>query len=265
MKNIFIILLLMMVIVSCNNSIINSQVPAEQPLIDGILQEWEGILINPEGESLGFGVMNDNTNLYLSMTTYDRQVVMKVLRGFTIWIDPTSKKNKSFGIKYPLEHDIIGMTGRGFRKNNQDENFDFLIQQNLSQQNNIVIIKEDLHQYTETDNGEDGIKIKMIYDKGDLTYEMKIPLNEFNLESLDKISICLESTKMQRPENMPNRGSGGKPGGDMGGSMGGGRSGGGMGGGMRGGRRGGRMPGGMQGMMDPIELWIKIKLIEANE
>lgn len=266
-RRIFILLPVFMVIVSCNNSTINSQIPAENPLIDGILNEWEGVLIKPQGESFGFGVMNDESNLYLSMSAYDKQVIMKVLRGFTIWIDRDGKKNKSFGIKYPLKQDMAEMQGlNGMRGNadNQERNIELMIQQSIAKQSHIVIIDENQQRYADIDNGVNGIQINMLYDDGDLVYELKIPLAEFNIASADNISIGLESAEMKRPE-MPNRGSGGKPGGGMGGSMGGGRSGGGMGGGMRGGGRGGRMPGGMQGMMDPIKLWIKIKLNEAKE
>jgi len=172
--------------------------------------------------------MNDDSTLYIALTTYDKQAIMQVLRGLTIWIDITGKKNKSFGIKYPLETEVFELRDINSRNTGQNEDFEYLIHQRLLQQNDLIVIDDGIQQYQRNDSSDDNIKAMMKYNEGDLVYELKIPLAEFYLASADIISIGIESVEMKIPE-MPNRGSRGKSSGDMDGGMDGGRSGAGMG------------------------------------
>ena len=271
MKNYVSILLLIFLITGCNNGQLNSIKPNETPIIDGELTEWQGAMITPQNESFGFGVMNDDSNLYLSMSTYDQQAIMKVMNGLTIWIDDYGKKNQSFGIRYPIKQDMIdmqGMMGMGGMRSmaeNREEQQEMMIQQRLSQQDGIIIVKNEIEQIADLDNGSDGIQGKMLYDNGDLIYELKIPLSEFSLDESNNISIGIETAKMEKPEMGGMRGGGGS---EM--PRGGRQSGGMSGGGNRGDRSGGGKSGGgrsseAKSVTDKIESWIKIRLFEENK
>lgn len=265
MKKTLLIIFVLGMFTSCNNSYINSQLPENLPVIDGKLEEWTGKIIIPENQTFGFGVLNDDSNLYISMKTYDKAVIMKVLNGLTVWIDEKGKKNQTFGIKYPLKIDKTGtqeMMDDGGKKRGSSEESEgqqeIMIQNRLSQQDGIIIVKNDIEQISDTDNGEDGIQVKMVYENDELFYEMKIPRAEFSLNETDKISIGIETDEMEKSDKSGVRGQGG-------GKSGGGKSGGGMGGKTKGakGGMGSSQPGGNRGgqtKMEPIEVWTKIIL-----
>ena len=263
MEKITSIILVLLTVVSCNKVTLTSHKPENTPKIDGDIAEWESVIIIPERQSFGFGVMNDESNLYLAMTTYDKQVIMKILRGFTVWIDEKGKNNKDFGIKYPLQQDVQTMMGMengmsGGRMGRLDNSqMELLITSMLSQQNNIIIIDEGSERFAETDSGDTGIQAKLLYNEGNFTYELKIPFNYLGLATNDRCSIGLESTKMVMSE----MGGRGKGSGMSRGGMRSGRPSGGMGGGMR----AGGMSGGMSAvkeMINPISAWITIQLTE---
>lgn len=263
MKNALLIVPLLLVFVSCNNSSLLSQKPEHTPVIDGNMEEWEGIIIIPEKQSFGFGVMNDDTNLYLSMITYDKQIITKILRGLTVWIDPNGKKNKDYGIKYPLQQDMQGMMGiedsnggaRDTKSKLDNNKMEFFITSILSQQNHIIIIENGLEKYSTNNNGESGIQAKLAYHDGDFTYELKVPFHLLGITTNDKISVGIESAVPERSAIGNRTGGGEMP------SVGG-RSGGGMRGGRSGGGKGGSMPSSISDMMNPISTWISIQLTE---
>ncbi|MBU0529736.1 hypothetical protein KKF86_08290 [bacterium] len=250
-KGITLIILLLFSLISCKDNTINSQATINKPQIDGVLDEWDGRLFSLKGEKLGFGVMNDDSTLYIAMTTYDKQTIMQVLRGLTIWIDPNSKKDKSFGIKYPIESDMAGFMDITNRNSNQNEDFEFFISQKLLQQNSIQFIKDDILQYGDIDNGENGVQAKIFYNNGEMNYELKVPFSSYISGASEKISIGFESTQMQRPNGSSSNNLGKSQGGLGGGMSGGGKS---------VGQRPGGMQGKMQGTPQSVNIWLNIKL-----
>ncbi len=255
-KGTILIIIVLFSLISCKDNAINSQATVNKPIIDGVLDEWEGKLFTQKGEKLGFGVMNDDSTLYIAITTYDRQTIMQILRGLTIWIDPNSKKNKSFGIKYPIEADMAGLMDISNRNSDQNEDFEYFITQRLLQQSSMHYIKDDIVQYRDIGNDK-GVQVKMFYNNGEINYELKIPFNEYNSKMTEKISIGFESVPMQRSNGSSDHSSGKSRGGGRGGGM----SGGGMSGGGKGGGQGsGGMQSKMKGMPNPVNLWLDINL-----
>ncbi len=250
-----IIVFVLFSLMSCKDNSINSQATIITPIIDGVLDEWEGKLFTQKGEKLGFGVMNDDSTLYIALTTYDRQSIMQILRGLTIWIDPNSKKNKSFGIQYPIETDMASLMDISNRNVDENENFEYFITQRLLQQSSIQYINNGIVQYRDIDNGE-GMQVKIFYSNGEINYELKIPFTDYSTEILEKISIGFESAPLQRPSRSSDHSSGQSRGGRGGGMSGSGMSGAGKGGG----QRTGGMQGKMNGMPESINLWLDIKL-----
>jgi len=254
-KRTLLIIFVLFSLMSCKDISIISQSTLNKPIIDGILDEWEGKLFTQKGEKLGFGVMNDDSTLYIAITTYDRQTIMQILRGLTIWIDPNSKKNKLFGIKYPIETDMVGLKDISNRNTHQNENFEYFITQRLLQQNSLQYIKDDIVQYLDSDNGE-GVQVKMFYSNGEINYELKVPFSEYNSEMTEKISIGFESVPLQRPSGSSDHNSGKSRGGARSGSM--------SGGGKGVGQRSGGMQGKMKGMPEPVNIWLDIILNNGN-
>ncbi|MDD5675975.1 MAG: hypothetical protein PHC61_17525 [Chitinivibrionales bacterium] len=71
--------------------------------VDGSAVEWNGLIQYPHENQFGIGVVNDDTVLYLCMTSSDRALTEQVLRfGFTIWFQNSSGKAQRIGIHYPV-------------------------------------------------------------------------------------------------------------------------------------------------------------------
>lgn len=258
MRNYLFILPLLFGLIGCNNGTLNSQKPTSEVEIDGMLYKWENALINPTNEPFGIGVMNDDSNIYIALSTFDQETKMKVLKGLTVWINSEGKKKETFGIKYPVQMSLTGMCGMmqfGGDPNqishDRERDPNTMIQQILSQQEDLILTDKGIDHFAPIDNGEDGIQVKMEHNQGNLVYELKVPLNILKV-SKNKIWIGIETAELEKPD-MKGQESGGKGGG----ISGGGRQGGGMSGG---GRPSGEMLLGHGQELSPLKYWIKVVL-----
>ena len=231
--------------------------------------EWENARYFFEKEKVTIGILNDENNMYLRLSSRDRNMQRQLMAlGFTVWFDAKGGKKKTLGIHFP-----IGMQGSGMqmmrrgRSTSRDEDSDQLRKMLEVSQREIEILgpeKNESYTMFVNDVMELGINVKMDVSKGNLVYELKIPLTRSELqpygigtEIAQAIGIGLETGKidMKQMRSQMGRRSGG-----MGGRGGGGMPGGGRmpeGGGMGGGRRGGGM---RPQMPESLELWFKIQL-----
>ena len=85
---------------------------AEAPTVDGKLTEWSAPLVTLGSTPLSLGVRNDGQFVYVALASSDQTTRMMLgAAGFTVWMDPSGKNKKSFGITVPPT--IAG--GRGMR------------------------------------------------------------------------------------------------------------------------------------------------------
>ena len=89
-------------LVGCRDVVLESSWRAKRITIDGRDGEWgEKYFFKKEGAIVG--VANDETHLYLFLSTTDRNLQVKLLRqGFTASFDPGGGKKTHFGVYYPL-------------------------------------------------------------------------------------------------------------------------------------------------------------------
>ena len=87
----------------------------EAPAVDGKLTEWSAPLVTLGSTPLSLGVRNDGQFLYVALASSDQATrVMLGAAGFTVWMDPSGKNKKSFGITVPpVMAGGPGMRGRG--------------------------------------------------------------------------------------------------------------------------------------------------------
>lgn len=232
---------------------IESNIPKDQVIIDGIQNEWEGKLNFDAKLKVAVGFMNNYGNLYICLTTGDRSNIMKILRlGVTIWLEPLN--DKKIGIKYPLTGTEPFLEER---PGNIEENPDDRFLKMISKFNELSIVNEDDYPlYLLRSDDEQNIKAKIGLTQGRMVYEIKIPLStnrtakyfvEASPPEAIRIGIETNQFKMESPSR--------KPTGRM-------NTGGGQGGGRRqGGVQGGRNP---EMNMDPLELWFDIKLLGSD-
>lgn len=256
--------------------------------IDAQNTEWDGAITYFKDQQISVGLQNDDTYLYIALFTEDRGAFAQVLAGgFTIWFDPTGKKEKQFGIRYPrtLKEEerrlLMPPPGKGDKP-------DFLGQafKDLPKELEIVDPNGGAGRVLRLGQGE--IEAAMNLSNGLLAFELKVPFHKtaetpHAIGALEKgiLAVGIETAEMTRPAGRPKGGRGGEgPGGDMGeggpeGGMGGGPGGGmggGPGGGMGGGPGGGMGgpggrgpggPGGGPGANKPLNLWISVLLSTA--
>ena len=101
--------------VSAETPRIESVWSTEAPAVDGKLAEWAAPLVALGSAPLSLGVRNDGQFLYVALASSDQATRMMLgAAGFTMWMDPSAKNKKSFGITVPpTMAGGPGMRGRG--------------------------------------------------------------------------------------------------------------------------------------------------------
>jgi hypothetical protein len=117
------VLLLVPAVVACAIAVavaaetlrIESVWSTEAPAVDGKLTEWSAPLVTLGSTPLSLGARNDGQFLYVALASSDQATRMMLgAAGFTVWMDPSGKNKKSFGITVPpTMTGAPGMRGRG--------------------------------------------------------------------------------------------------------------------------------------------------------
>jgi hypothetical protein len=267
--------------VGCDMHEVESKWRDREVTIDGIDDgpEWENVRYYFKKEKAAIGLLNDENNLYVRLSSRDRNMQKQLLAlGFTIWFDAKGGKRKTLGIHFPIGMLAGGMEiMRNMRGSNRQEDPERLQKMLEELQMEMEIFgpgKNERCTMLVADAWELGITVKIDLSKGNLVYELQIPLSRSELrpygigtEIAQTIGIGLETGKInveQMKNQRESRGGGGSRGG-MGGRGGGGGGKGGMGGRGGGGRGGMGGKGGGMGSMSPpvpesLELWLKTEL-----
>lgn len=205
---------------------------------------------------LSWNVYNDNTHLYIDLTTGNKVSIMKMLRtGFTVYVDETGKKSTERYVQYPVERKSsmenerrgAGQRGGG-RASGQRRGADLskmleklpkMAKANTTKgliENTIDALENYTFELSKGDNEQ-------------LLYTMAIPLEAMlTNQEVAEVSIGLVSGHFdiqQRPSSSQGAGGGGRGKGGMGG--------------------GSPLSSQMAEMADPIKIWFKTTLAKGNE
>jgi hypothetical protein len=237
--------------------------------VDGNQEDWEKKLNYDSDEGIAYGFCNDDSNLYVCLTTGNRQRIFQIIRaGFIVWFEPVNTDGKMICIKYP-----VGVTEfsegqpENEERNPDDQNrmenrITEMINNLQVQQNEFLIMNKEKFPLTAYPfQNKVGIDIKVGYHLGQFVYEMKIPLkgmneNEYGVYANpgDIVKVGFQTEEFER-SNFGDRGSG----------MGGERPEGGFGGfGGRGGMGGGRGMdrGNAPQQLKQLDYWVKLNLLK---
>ncbi|HKK09385.1 MAG TPA: hypothetical protein VJ939_01050 [Bacteroidales bacterium] len=220
-------------------------------------------------------ISNDGDSLYIALKFPERVVKAKVLRkGLTVWLDPSAKKGRAYGVKYPVDG-LPGMGGRqgksfgqpevvegedGFKRFRYPEKAkkDSIPELALSGLQ-IKLLGFDEKQEQSHPATESPFPVKLYFDQNNtLTYTLAVSLkaiNKAHFDDGDALSVGVVTGAFEKPGNRPGIGSGGRNGG---------------------GRRGGMNPGVMGGagqrprpdfnrLTVQEELWIKKVYLSIQE
>jgi len=268
----------------------------EAPAVDGKLTEWSAPLVTLGSTPLSLGVRNDGQFLYVALASSDQAARMMLgAAGFTVWMDPSGKNKKSFGITVPpAMAGGPGMRGRGSgggppaqpgQEGRQEPpqggpgGPDGAAIGTITSIEVLGASKDDKRRFEIAYARTIGLDVAARMAEGVLVYELRVPLpvseaQPYGVRSAPgaTIGLGIETGQLPGPGGRGEEGGrgrsgmgGGPPGGGGGGGMGGGMGGGGMmggGGGQTGGIGGGPPGGGREGMreMKPIKAWTVVQL-----
>jgi len=176
--------------------------------------------------------------------------------GTTVWFDTEGKKEKTFGIQFP----VSGLLqGRRFPSQQNPEELKRLIEAAQRQYEIVGPGAGERHRMADTQ--DKGIDVHLGFADGTLTYELKIPLQKsadhpfaIGADLLKPLIVGVEtgeySDAMRAQMSGPSRATGSSGGGGRGG---------------RGGGGGGQSPSGMGGdAPDPLKHWLIVHLTSPN-
>jgi hypothetical protein len=201
----------------CNMSEIQSTFRDREVIINGKDEgsEWEGAKYFFEARKVTLGLLNDEEYLYIRLSSRDRAVQRYFMaQGFTLWFDPLSKRAKSFGIQFPVGiWRIMSSMGSEMQpgQNADSEKLQKILDDSLKEFEIIGPNKKEFRTMLVSRAGEVGISIKMDVTKGNMVYELKMPLmrtdtNPLGIfeETTETIAIGMITGNMES-EQMKNR------------------------------------------------------------
>ena len=241
--------------------------------------EWENARHAMDDGNITVGLLNDEKTLFLRLSTRNQAIQRQILAaGLTVWFDGEGDKKKIYGIHFPASGQGSGrspmLKGDRDQRDDPDEMSGKLrevAQGELKitgpEQNEHSYIAEKCisvsadHRYyyfSAEDSTQYGLQYSLGYAKGDLVYELGIPLTRNNstpygiaVHKASIIGIGLETGKIERSQETTGGGRSGKRGShrgaDQGGASGGQKDG-----------HGGLV--GTQEPMKPIDQWLKVHL-----
>lgn len=265
--------------VSCRPSMeIKSAWMKNAVAVDGAISEWQGLLTHDPDGRFSMGVANDDSALYVCLTSSDRAIVGQILRfGMTVWFENRKSKRGSLGICFPLGMENSGIDFRRLHEAQRDtaamrslmeEAFDALVVIGPGKTDSVpmkAVIAESL-----------GIKVKAVPGHEKFTYELRLRLHpdstaKYAVQDMQDslVTIVYESTAPEEETYAGGRGNsgGGAPqgfgrGGSVPGSAGYGGAGPGSGGRM--GSHNGAAGSGLQrrrgGPAEPFSMEVRVKL-----
>lgn len=248
---------------ACGNEELKSRWRTDEITVDGLNRDWADKLIYNKDNDIAIGIVNDETDLYINISSTNRAMFQKIVRGgFTVWFNSKGNKDKTIGIRYPT-----GMNGaappfperlEGYGNNEYPDERPIERFRMRGGEFEIIIDKEDMEFRIPIDN-EVGIEVSYAFYEGMFVYELKLPLNESKNSPYaagagesELIGIGFETEKMENRSRMNRMNRGGFSGGR------GGRGG-------AGGLGGRRMNAGNNARaMEPLKYWIKVELAKEN-
>ena len=228
-KIIFPIIVLLLVSAGCVDYQMQSERTNSKINIDGNDDDWQGKLQFFKDERFAIGFQNDDENLYMCITTNDKNKARKFLMpGMNIWFDTGSEN--TYAIRFPL-FDPEQMPRR---KNNNEGNpseRNNIFRNILADQHSFLVVNEDDYPMgTYSIDGNSGVKLKVGMTKDKFVFELQYALTPYNdkiVNSLDlkgkkELKVSFESVEFNRSFSGAGARMGGGPDDGMGSGIGGG-------------------------------------------
>lgn len=228
---------------------------------------------NVSDAGLMYLISNDSDSLYVSLKFQNRFTSMKVIRkGMTLWLDPSAKKNKAFGVGFPVSGSINRGKAPGYFENPQVvegedgfKRFQYPEKKQKKEIPELMLMKLQVRLLGFKDGNTQVLQadqspypVELYYDENNiLTYQLAIPFEAIQINEFKDgkaISLGVITGSFEKSKDRPDVGRGQR----------------------NGGRQGGMFPGSMGGtaqrprpdfnqMAMPVEFWIKKVYLSVKE
>ena len=164
---------LALILTGCSSSLeLSSKWTNQKFAISGDGSQWKDGTKFIAGPAVSVGFKNDNKYLYIGLITSSRATQLQMLfLGCTAWFDAEGKKNKTFGIQFP----VSGLLqGRRFPTRANPEEIEQFI--NAVPRQLVICGPGENEQHRISLRDARGVEAQLGYADGTLTYELKVPL-----------------------------------------------------------------------------------------
>jgi hypothetical protein len=184
--------------------------------VDGKTEEWPMKWVDHDDKIFSYNICADDQNLYLRVRTDEFYTKRKMAAfGFTLWFDPSGKKKKTYGLKFPVggaeaeermaQINQVAPTGNTIgEKTDFQKTADRMLIENLEILELIGLSDDPI---TATRSGiTNGIKVAIDMDEtGAYTYEAIIPFKSYRLSraQVSELSVGFETGKYVMPKQKP--------------------------------------------------------------
>ncbi len=219
------IVLALLLFASCKDISLNSEWRTSALASDNPDTSWQHTSTYAwEDQNILLGLQNDAERLVILIRARDRATQATMIRsGLTIWFDPTGKKDRSFGIHYPMGRQMrearpdtskMREARPDTSKMTREQPIDFT-NQLFRMPDTMEIINGNEHKIIPIQN-DLGFSILSVNDLGTITLQYSIPLKAansiygVNVKPGSSITLGFETGDLQRPPD--NRDMGRPPG-----------------------------------------------------
>jgi len=147
----------------------------DSPTIDGSLDDWGGRLTYVGDRPVSMSVLPTDSLLYVALSIQDPELVRAVAaNGLTVWVDPTGKQKRNYGIRYPLglRYQRSGESASGDASSVQTRNAMFE-RVSLSE---LEVVRGDSARRRIPARFSSGLRSQATLGPGSLIYELAVPV-----------------------------------------------------------------------------------------
>jgi hypothetical protein len=160
----------------CGSSKMTSHWRTHDVIIDGVNNEWQGLLTPLDDNQASIAFVNDDEYLYVGLITTNHGVQRQLMgRGVTFWFDRDGGSEKKFGVRYPLGFEGLPPSMRESREEGEQHDFRKLEETHSGSELEIHGPgRDEQHRMTFAETG--GIDVRFHLHNDTLVYELKVPL-----------------------------------------------------------------------------------------
>jgi hypothetical protein len=100
------------IITGCGKEILFSEYRSSEIAVDGQYTDWKNSAsYYSEKEKVLINFSNDNDYLYICLVTRNLDIEGRLMEsGLCVWFDPSDKKKRNFGVRFPIGMRVMGMS-----------------------------------------------------------------------------------------------------------------------------------------------------------